>query len=598
MKKIIALTLTAAMTLTAAGFTMASDVPEGYTQTKVFDGAYGFGEAEITVSTNDDFSAFYITFECFDEDQILEGTVADGVVTVDYDLTGFVSGDAQQMWDDAMASENAWEGDGAEAGEQAADAETGYTQTKVFDGTYGFGEAEITVSTNDDFSAFYITFECFDEDQILEGTVADGVVTVDYDLTGFVSGDAQQMWDDAMASENAWEAAAAAPADAQTSADDKAAEDETEIDGVVQDISNYLWEIPADASEDEYIKLMTRNYRIIQAFELLFTEESYDEYSSVYSRQFKRSQSYEDAQKVVEAQASLVQHTSIEDGAWFLWGFDAEDNANGYEWYTANVGPIVDGEEADLTEDTLDESEMDGYGQGPVLIKCLLDDPTQAKGNIILVSGGGFTSRSNPAEGYAAVPCFQEMGYNCFLLQRRVAPFSQEDIGMDMQRAVRLVRYYAEQEGWGGQDMIAAAGFSGGGGTILQAVNYNYGSLTPADTGVSGYVADDIDQVSSDLDVAMIVYGSGSTPVTEENTNLPAFYITHGDSDDMVPVENAQITYDSVKDRVPAELYIVEGAKHGFGVGQSSTAAEGCKDWPVQADEFMQENLGHSTANN
>ena len=121
MKKLVVLTLTAAMTLTAAGFTMASDVPEGYTQTKVFDGSYGFGEAEITVSTNDDLSAFYITFECFDEEQILEGTVADGVVTVDYDLTGFVAGDAQQMWDDALTSENAWEGDGAESGE-AADA--------------------------------------------------------------------------------------------------------------------------------------------------------------------------------------------------------------------------------------------------------------------------------------------------------------------------------------------------------------------------------------------------------------------------------------------------------------------------------------------
>ena len=43
MKKLIALTLTAVMTLSAAGFTMAGGIPEGYTQTKVFDGSYGFG---------------------------------------------------------------------------------------------------------------------------------------------------------------------------------------------------------------------------------------------------------------------------------------------------------------------------------------------------------------------------------------------------------------------------------------------------------------------------------------------------------------------------------------------------------------------------
>ena len=227
MKKVIVLTLTAAMVLSSAGFTTASEVSENYTQVKTFDGTYGFGDAEITVATDDDFSAFYITFECFDEEQILEGTVVDGVVTVDYDLTGFVSGDAQQMWDDAQTSENAWESTGTESVDASKIEETsGYTQMKTYDGTYGFGDAEITVSTNDDFSAFYITFECFDEEQILEGTVTDGVVTVDYDLTGFVSGDAQQMWDDAQASENAWEPIAAGSSDQATATetDDAASE--------------------------------------------------------------------------------------------------------------------------------------------------------------------------------------------------------------------------------------------------------------------------------------------------------------------------------------------------------------------------------------
>ena len=63
---------------------------------------------------------------------------------------------------------------------------------------------------------------------------------------------------------------------------------------------------------------------------------------------------------------------------------------------------------------------------------------------------------------------------------------------------------------------------------------------------------------------------------------------SHGEEDDTVPPENAHITYESVKDRVPAMLYMVPGAKHGYGVGQSSNAAEGCKEWPGQADEFMQ----------
>jgi len=108
MKKIIAVILAAVMAFALCSAVMAQEAPEGYTQTKVFDGTYGFGDAEITAYTNDDFSAFYLAWEAFDEDQVLEGTVEDGIVSVDYDETGFMTGDAQLIWDDAMASEDAW----------------------------------------------------------------------------------------------------------------------------------------------------------------------------------------------------------------------------------------------------------------------------------------------------------------------------------------------------------------------------------------------------------------------------------------------------------------------------------------------------------
>ena len=365
---------------------------------------------------------------------------------------------------------------------------------------------------------------------------------------------------------------------------------------VVQDITNYLWEIPEDASEEDYIKLMNRNFRIIQAFELLFTEDSYEAYSKVYARQFKRSQSYEDAQKVVEAQSLLVQKTSIADGAWFLWGTNENDNANGYAWFTRNIGPVVDGEEEILTEEALDDSEMDGFGQGPVLIKCLLDDPAQAKGNIILISGGGFSQRSNPAEGYAAIPCFNGLGYNCFLLQRRVAPYSREDIFMDLQRAIRLVRYSAEKEGWGGKDMIAAAGFSGGGSTIAGTFFTCYGQNTPSDEYDAEYIPDEIDSINSDLDVAMLIYGAstGKTYFNENNPSLPAIYMCVG-------TEDATGAYDSIiefhhmmEEAVPTKLKVVEGAAHGFGVGQSSKVPDECAVWPLEADEFMMAHKGFS----
>ena len=146
MKKLLAILLSAIMVFSMAGAVMAEEVPAEYTQVKLFDGTYGFGEAEITAYTNEDQSAFYITFECFDEDQILEGTIDDGIVNVDYDLSGFVSGDAQIIWDDAVASDAAWEavgGGDAIAAEDAGESEEGASEdAESEDGESPEGESE------------------------------------------------------------------------------------------------------------------------------------------------------------------------------------------------------------------------------------------------------------------------------------------------------------------------------------------------------------------------------------------------------------------------------------------------------------------------
>lgn len=83
-------------------------IPEEYTKVKIITGTYGFGDAELAVAMTDDESAFYITFTAFDEEQILEGTIANGICIVSYDATGFMSGDCQLMVDDALASSESW----------------------------------------------------------------------------------------------------------------------------------------------------------------------------------------------------------------------------------------------------------------------------------------------------------------------------------------------------------------------------------------------------------------------------------------------------------------------------------------------------------
>jgi hypothetical protein len=172
------------------------------------------------------------------------------------------------------------------------------------------------------------------------------------------------------------------------------------------DLEEYLWEIPEDATLKEKVTLELRNASIIQAMQPLFEEESYSAYSRAIAKLRSKSE-VERLDGALEARANLIQTTSVADGVYFIWN-------------DFNSMPIADGEI--YTEEELDASSFLGYGYTPILVKYLLDDPATAKGNILVISGGAMKGRSNSSEGYPAVEVFNELGYNCFLLQRRVEP--------------------------------------------------------------------------------------------------------------------------------------------------------------------------------
>lgn len=348
--------------------------------------------------------------------------------------------------------------------------------------------------------------------------------------------------------------------------------------GNLYDLYDYLWDMPADATDEEFSKYAVRNFKIVQSMEPLVSEESY---ANLYGASVRLKQNREGArEEFLAALAALELKCSVADGVYFLW--DAENM------------PLLDGEA--FTEEELDNGPLDGYGFIPLLVKCMLDDPTTAKGNVILVSGGGMTARSNAGEAYPAIDVFNDLGYNVFVLQRRIRPYSDEDIFMDMQRSIRMVRYYAQQEGWGGQDMIAAAGWSGGAATVMGAVNNLYGDLNPTKYDPD-YVPDEIDAVNSDLDVAMPIYG-GSLNDNGGNTNLPALYTNVGSEDNVVGVDGTTKLYQDFLDRgSDAAMNVFEGAGHGYGVGQEGAikSTPECATWPGIADAFMQAHLGYSS---
>jgi len=170
------------------------------------EGAYAMG-AYVSGAL----AAFAYTGDPSTEDMPWEAYTKENGATMVFDgvntelKTGYFDKPIFELIAQAPSSSGQAASEEAEPAEDAPEAAGGYTQTKVFDGTYGFGDAEITAQTNDDFTAFLLTWEAFDEDQVLEGTVEDGIVSVDYDETGFMTGDAQLIWDDAVASEIPWE---------------------------------------------------------------------------------------------------------------------------------------------------------------------------------------------------------------------------------------------------------------------------------------------------------------------------------------------------------------------------------------------------------
>ena len=198
--------------------------------------------------------------------------------------------------------------------------------------------------------------------------------------------------------------------------DETAEGEQTEIN----DIQDYLWEISADMDDEAFETARNRNYKIIKEWEPLFTEDSFH---AVYAANVHINQNKEGArEEYVQALADLVQVKSVAEGIIWLWDGD-------------NM-PVYENRE--YSEEDLDGGKLDGYGFVPYMITYMLDDPSQAKGNILLFSGG---SRTNDGEAFPTAPVFNELGYNCFVVNNRMAPYTYQDSDYDTQRAIRLVKY-------------------------------------------------------------------------------------------------------------------------------------------------------------
>lgn len=282
------------------------------------------------------------------------------------------------------------------------------------------------------------------------------------------------------------------------------------------------------------------------------------------------------------------------------------------EWHNARVSLEATSDpeenriylwEADNIPTVTAYTENEGYAYAdapdfvPYMLEVLLEDPSEAKGAVILCAGGGHVYRSNVEEAYESALALNEQGYQCFIVNYRVDPYTDEESALDIARAVRYVRAHAADYNVQ-EDNIATAGFSYGGIVgSLQADDF-FGDVNGTAIDDS-YVPDELDQVSADVNCYLGIYSVTFKDSKDEitNENFPATFIAYGSADAGLWSWGFE-SFVAVRDMgIPCELHTFSAVPHGIGAGTHAdgTYYANAAEWPKLAGIFM-ENVYAGTA--
>lgn len=218
---------------------------------------------------------------------------------------------------------------------------------------------------------------------------------------------------------------------------------------------------------------------------------------------------------------------------------------------------------------------------------------------VIVCPGGGYGGKAEH-EGPPIARWLNSIGYHAFVLDYRVAPYRQPAPQLDLQRAIRHVRYYSEKYNVR-KDSIGVLGFSAGGHLVTSvSVFFDYGRDD----------SDEIDKVSCRPDFTIPCYpvidmesfghqgstdnllGKNASPELKEKYSLykqvtkdtPPAFLWHTYDDSAVPVRNS-IEYAKALEAngVECSLHIYPHGPHGLGLASDwedvSTWTKLCEYW-------------------
>lgn len=214
----------------------------------------------------------------------------------------------------------------------------------------------------------------------------------------------------------------------------------------------------------------------------------------------------------------------------------------------------------------------DGYDPAdfrPYLTAIPVRDGTEVKGAVVLLAGGAFQARANYTDTLPTAAHLRELGFQTFIVDYRLRPYTQQEGALDVARAVRFIRKNADVYGIDPND-IAVMGYSAGGiqaGEFL--LNFDEDVLPTALD--PDYIPDELDEVSAHASAAGMIYSFyGRLSVASMDAdelrsgNLPPTFYCYGTEDPFYRQFEAQ--YDLMQEvGVLTKRIVLQDWPHGFG---------------------------------
>ena len=193
----------------------------------------------------------------------------------------------------------------------------------------------------------------------------------------------------------------------------------------------------------------------------------------------------------------------------------------------------------------------------------------EIKGAVLICAGGAFQFRSDQNEGTPVAEDLSALGYQSFVLDYRLRPYTQEEGALDWARAVRFVRAHAEEYGIDEKD-IAVMGFSAGGILAGEMLRNFDGTVSPTVLDPD-YMPDELDMVSADAAADGMIYSFygrlsvGTTDVESlQKADLPPTFYCYGTRDPFY--DQFLANADAVEEAgVSVERLQLDDMPHGFG---------------------------------